>query len=420
VGEASVALVAGVICRIPRRALLKFAVVSAASSLTIGVWASVASATQFTTSAANAKVSQTQAQVTQIEKTIAQEQQRSAVLTQEYDAAVGHVQTLRAQLAVTAQHIAATKRTIVVDKRTLAKAAVQAYVLGAQGAQITSLFATSANTAVVSQEYSDTAIGNLSTAKAALQAAEAKLNATEQQQQVEEQRAQVAVQQVQTLQLQNEQAAAQAQDTLTSIKGQLATEVAQAAQAKAAREAAAAAAAAALKKQQEAEQAAAQAQLDAELVTSLGGTAGAATASANQASSSAGGPSVGYSGTSTVEGAAAVRAAESQLGVPYVWGGETPGVGFDCSGLTQWSWRQAGVSIPRTATSQYWAVPHVSLSALEPGDLLFYSNLDPTQPGIDHVAMYVGSGTLIQAPFTGTVVREVPLYTTGLVGAGRP
>lgn len=407
-------------CRVPRRTLLKLAVASVASSLTIGVWASVAGATQFTTAAANAKVNQTQAQVTQIEKTITQEQQRSAVLAQQYDAAVGHLQSLRAQLAVTAQHIAATKRTIVADKKTLAKAAVEAYVLGAQGTQITSLFATSANTAVLSQEYSDTAIGNLSAAKAALQQAEAKLSATEAQQQVQEQHAQVAVQQVQTLQLQNQQATTQAQATLSSIKGQLATEVAQAAQAKAAREAAAAAAAAALKQQQEAAQAAAQAQLDAQIVSAVGGTADAATGWANQASSSAGGPTVGYSGTSTAEGAAAVRAAESQLGVPYVWGGETPGAGFDCSGLTQWSWRQAGVSIPRTATSQYWAVPHVSLSALEPGDLLFYSNLDPTQPGIDHVAMYVGSGTLIQAPFTGTVVREAPVYTTGLVGAGRP
>jgi cell wall-associated NlpC family hydrolase len=92
--------------------------------------------------------------------------------------------------------------------------------------------------------------------------------------------------------------------------------------------------------------------------------------------------------------------------------------------LTQWAWAQAGVSIPRTATAQYAATTHVSLSSLQPGDLLFYKNLD-TDGIIDHVVMYVGSGpygsqTIIQAPYTGTTVSYSPLYTTDLVGAGRP
>lgn len=399
---------------------MKIATAGAASSLTIGVWASVARATQFTTPTANAKVSQTQAQITQIEKTLAQEQQQSAALAQQYDVAVQHEQQIQAALAVTAQHIVQTKKTIAADKKTLAKAAVEAYVTGAQGTQITSLFATSANTAVISQQYSDTAIGDLSSAKAALQQAEAKLAGIEAQQQAQEQQDQQAVAHVQSLQQQNQQAAAQAQATLKQVKGTLAVAIQAAEQAKAQREAAAAAAAAAAQRAAQAAAAARAAQLAAQIVSETGGTARAATQSANQASSSAGGPTVGYSGTSTAEGQAAVRAAESQLGVPYVWGGESPGVGFDCSGLTQWSWGQAGVSIPRTATEQYAATPRVSLSALQPGDLLFYQGLDPTQPGIDHVVMYIGSGTIIQAPFTGTVVREVPLYTTGLVGAGRP
>lgn len=411
---------AGVICRVPRRALVKLVAAGAASSLTLGVWASVARATQFTTSSAVAKVNQTQAQVTQIEKTIAQEQQQSAVLGAKYDAAVAHVQAIKAELVVTARHIAATKRTITADKKTLAKAAVQDYVLGAQGTQITSLFATSANTAVASEEYSQTAIGDLSGAKLALEGAEASLTATERRQQAEEQQAQRAAAQVQSLQLQNERAAQQSAATLKQVKGKLAQEVEAAAQAKAQREAAAAAAAAKAAQEARAAAAAAAAQRAANVINELGGTSKAATTSANHASSSAGGPTVGYSGTSTAEGRAAVHAAQSQLGVPYVWGGETPGVGFDCSGLTQWSWRQAGVGIPRTATTQYAAVPHVSLSSIEPGDLLFYSTLDPTQPGIDHVVMYVGNGTIVQAPFTGTVVRDVPLYTSGLVGAGRP
>ncbi|MGH8979957.1 MAG: C40 family peptidase, partial [Acidimicrobiales bacterium] len=167
-----------------------------------------------------------------------------------------------------------------------------------------------------------------------------------------------------------------------------------------------------------AEQAAAAAQLAAEL-----GTSGAIQ-TANEAASDAGGPTVGFSGTATAQGLAAVHAAESQLGVPYVWGGERPGSGFDCSGLTQWSWAQAGVSISRTSQSQFASVQHVSLSDLQAGDLLFYFNLDGTGT-VDHVAMYVGSGpygvqTEIQAPETGESVSYVPLYTYGLVAAGQP
>jgi len=123
-------------------------------------------------------------------------------------------------------------------------------------------------------------------------------------------------------------------------------------------------------------------------------------------------------------GATAVEAAVSQLGVAYVYGAEAPWHGFDCSGLVQWAWGQAGVSIPRTAAAQYADLPHVSLSALEPGDLLFYYDLDGDHT-IDHVVMYVGSGpdggqTVIQAPSSGQTVSYSPVFTGGLVGAARP
>ena len=85
-----------------------------------------------------------------------------------------------------------------------------------------------------------------------------------------------------------------------------------------------------------------------------------------------------------------MQAAESQIGVPYVWGGETPGVGFDCSGLVQWAWAKAGIQIPRTTESQWPdAGPRARLNDLEPGDLLFYYNLDGDN-AVDHVVMYVG------------------------------
>jgi cell wall-associated NlpC family hydrolase len=112
------------------------------------------------------------------------------------------------------------------------------------------------------------------------------------------------------------------------------------------------------------------------------------------------------------------------LGVPYVFGGANPSEGFDCSGLVQWAWGQNGVTIPRTTEVQWPALTHVSLGALEPGDLLFYYNLD-SDDQVDHVVMYVGSGpygtqTVLQAPFTGATVSYSPIFTTGLIGAGRP
>jgi cell wall-associated NlpC family hydrolase len=123
-------------------------------------------------------------------------------------------------------------------------------------------------------------------------------------------------------------------------------------------------------------------------------------------------------------GSLAVKFAESQIGVPYVWGGETPGRGFDCSGLVQWAWSKAGVTIPRTTQTQWPALTHVPLSALQPGDLLYYYNLDGDHQ-VDHLVMYVGSGpwganTVIAAASVGTTVSFAPLFTSGLIGAARP
>lgn len=104
----------------------------------------------------------------------------------------------------------------------------------------------------------------------------------------------------------------------------------------------------------------------------------------------------------------ALTAALSRVGKPYVWGGTGP-TGFDCSGLVGWSFAAAGVSLPRTAAEQALAGPAVPLSQLLPGDLLFWS-YDPTDPGfIDHVAIYVGRGQMIEAPQTGDAVHVIAI-----------
>ena len=111
--------------------------------------------------------------------------------------------------------------------------------------------------------------------------------------------------------------------------------------------------------------------------------------------------------------------AETQIGVPYVWGGTTPNVGFDCSGLLQWAFREAGVSIPRVTHDQWNAGQRVEWDDLQRGDLLFWRS-DPTAPDyISHVAIYLGEGQMLEAPRTGLDVRVTPVRTANYAGAVR-
>ncbi|MET8895536.1 NlpC/P60 family protein [Streptomyces albogriseolus] len=100
--------------------------------------------------------------------------------------------------------------------------------------------------------------------------------------------------------------------------------------------------------------------------------------------------------------AAAVAAARSALGRPYVWGANGPS-GFDCSGLTQWAYGQAGVALPRTSQAQRYAGRQVPLSEARPGDLVLYRS------DASHVAMYMGNGQVIHAPYPGAPVRYDPV-----------
>jgi cell wall-associated NlpC family hydrolase len=137
------------------------------------------------------------------------------------------------------------------------------------------------------------------------------------------------------------------------------------------------------------------------LITTGGGTsvsAGTGAAGAGQLSESA----VPQTALSTM-----LKAAMSRRGLPYVWGGAGPTT-FDCSGLVQWSFRQAGIVMPRVAADQALSGPSVPVSQLQPGDLLFY-HTDPTDPTyISHVAIYLGNGWMEQAPEPGLDVEVVP------------
>jgi hypothetical protein len=117
----------------------------------------------------------------------------------------------------------------------------------------------------------------------------------------------------------------------------------------------------------------------------------------------------------------ATRFALGQLGLPYVWGGNGPdagAAGFDCSGLTKASYDSAGVSLPRTADSQFRATPRVS-GEPQLGDLVFYGN---PATRIHHVGLYLGNGLMINAPTEGQAVQIHTYHSPGddYVGAGRP
>jgi peptidoglycan DL-endopeptidase CwlO len=129
----------------------------------------------------------------------------------------------------------------------------------------------------------------------------------------------------------------------------------------------------------------------------------------------AAGSAAGQAGSGAADGQGLSRtqlitflaAAESRLGLPYVWGDNGP-FAFDCSGLVQWSLAQAGVVMPRVAADQALTGPAVPISQLYPGDLLFY-HTDPTAPDyISHVAIYLGDDEMLQAPEPGLDVEVVP------------
>jgi cell wall-associated NlpC family hydrolase len=127
--------------------------------------------------------------------------------------------------------------------------------------------------------------------------------------------------------------------------------------------------------------------------------------------------------TTTVSGSgdAVVAAAMTQLGVPYAWGGETPAVGFDCSGLVQWAFARIGVALPRTTTEQVLVgLPITDATELRTGDLLFtQSTRNGETIDLGHVAIYAGGGMEIVAPHTGAVVRLEPVDVSRLQAARR-
>jgi cell wall-associated NlpC family hydrolase len=141
--------------------------------------------------------------------------------------------------------------------------------------------------------------------------------------------------------------------------------------------------------------------------------AAAAQAQANRAAVVTGGGGVTSSAGSH---GGVVGIAQHYLGVPYVWGGASPS-GFDCSGLVMYCYAQVGVSLPHNAAMQYASITHVAHGSEQPGDLVFFGY---SAGGIHHVGIYVGGGSMIDAPYTGAVVRYDSAFGGDYFASGRP
>jgi cell wall-associated NlpC family hydrolase len=111
-------------------------------------------------------------------------------------------------------------------------------------------------------------------------------------------------------------------------------------------------------------------------------------------------------GPGSGQGAIAVQAALTQVGAPYSWGGAAPG-GFDCSGLVMWAFQQAGIALPHSSQALAHGGQPVSLSDLQPGDVLtFYSDAS-------HAGLYIGDGLMVHSSTYGVPVRVVPMNSSG-------
>jgi cell wall-associated NlpC family hydrolase len=135
-------------------------------------------------------------------------------------------------------------------------------------------------------------------------------------------------------------------------------------------------------------------------------TGRAATLDAATASNGSTAASWSQPGPGSGNGQRVVELAKRHLGTPYVWGGTEPG-GFDCSGLVQYAYRQAGVELPRTSREQARAGQAVaSLADARPGDLVAFGS------PVDHIGIYAGDNTMVVAPHRGDVVKVQQIYRT--------
>jgi cell wall-associated NlpC family hydrolase len=362
-------------------------------------------------------ISQTKAEIASLSAQLARQEKSSEVTANEYDAAKGQLQTLTADVIVLQNRERAARAALARTTKRMVKSVVRSYVFDISATQATqsiAVFNQNVTATDATEVYQNLVDNNLNQLRTRLDAQRTALFSSISLVSSEQRQVSQQTSNLQNLLSQNIAAADQTHATLTQVTQTLKSEII-------AYEVSAGAAAARSRNTSAEASAVAAA-------SEVGGQQAAnqvlAAIAANTPPPTTSTVSVSGSPAGSAAGELAVSFAKREIGVPYVWGGETPGVGFDCSGLVQWAWGQAGYSIPRTTEEQWAALPRVSLSNLQPGDLLYYYNLDGDN-AVDHVVMYVGAGpwgsnTIIAAAYTGTNISLAPVFTFGLVGAARP
>jgi peptidoglycan DL-endopeptidase CwlO len=349
-------------------------------------------------------ISGDKAYAAQLVAEIQQENNAISELNEKYDQAEIQLQQIDAQITKNEASVTHADKAVQSDMSNLREEALNEYMSGDPNSAIAQLFSGGGYAQSDAQEYLQLAGGNMSSVIDELHVDEQSLTVQRHLLDSAETAKKQTMAHLASEKSQAQQEEQQLRSTLSQVRGRIATLVHQ---------------------QQLAEQAAQRRAFEAQvareraiqLAQERAAEAAAAAARAAAARSQITTTVSTVPPTDGSAGATAVRAAESQLGVPYVWGGATPGVGFDCSGLTMWSWERAGVSLPHSAAMQMSVTTPVPLNDLQPGDLLFYYD----SPGyVGHVTMYVGPGEMIQAEETGTNIMITPIWYTNLAGAGRP
>jgi len=361
------------------------------------------------------------AQASQLASEIAAESGRIDALAQRYDQAQTQEQQTEAALAQAHAQLAVAVADAAAARRQLRADALAAYMGDEGSTQVAALFQAGASGAAARAEYQQLSDVHLGSAIERYQQAQRHVAGVERQLRQEQQTEQATLASLAQTQQQAQAAVAAEQAQLDSVNANLqqqllaqahAIEVAkvEAQQAQAARQAAAQAAAARAAAAQAAAQAAASSAGPGG-GSGPGGSDGAGAPSA-MAPAAPAAPAAPVTASWQQQANVAVRAALSQVGTPYVWGGASPG-GFDCSGLVMWAWGQAGVNLPHYSVAQYDAMAHVPESDLVPGDVVFYNS--PYDGYLGHEALYIGNGQVVQAPMTGMDVQ-----VTSLTWAGPP
>ncbi|HZQ26853.1 MAG TPA: NlpC/P60 family protein [Acidimicrobiales bacterium] len=324
------------------------------------------------------------AEAARIENQVEAQGERVSMLAEQLNQARIAAQNVEAALAQSQVEVAGTDALVAAARSRLRAQAVATYVKGGHLSSLQLLVGGNESTLAIRKSYMKAITGQERAALDNLAAAREQQDAKRAALENARKSARAALAKVDANQRSAAAAEAAAEATLAKVKGDLAGLVAAEAQ-------------------RRAEEAARRAQADL--------AARQARQAADRAARPA--PTLGPAPAASSGAGAAVAEAQRQLGKPYQYGAAGPN-SFDCSGLTMWSWRAGGVSLPHSAAAQYSAIRHVAVSDLVPGDLVFYGS------PIHHVGMYVGNGQMIEASRTGVPVRYSSIYRSDLVGAGRP